>query len=91
MIELKHDRIVQLTDEERQALVDVLYVVKDNWWLTELETRVLERLELGADDDEDEGEQPEQDAKTRQDSEEPAFRRHEVPSLESSLNGTLAA
>jgi len=40
-----------LTPEERKALVVVLYVVRDNWWLTETEQRLLDRLEAGLQED----------------------------------------
>jgi hypothetical protein len=33
-----------LSGEERDALIRVLYVVKDNWWLDEREEDVLRRL-----------------------------------------------
>jgi hypothetical protein len=36
-----------LTREERLALVRILRVVEDNWWLDEVEGALLERLELG--------------------------------------------
>jgi len=36
-----------LTPEERKALVVVLYVVRDNWWLTDTEQGLLDRLEAG--------------------------------------------
>ncbi len=35
-----------LTADERAALVRVLRVVGDNWWLDELEGALLARLEL---------------------------------------------
>ena len=35
-----------LTAEERAALLRVLRVVVDNWWLDELEGALLARLEL---------------------------------------------
>lgn len=35
-----------LTAEERAALMRVLRVVEDNWWLDELEGALLARLEL---------------------------------------------
>jgi hypothetical protein len=34
-----------LTPEERAALLRVIRVVEDNWWLDEIERMVLERLE----------------------------------------------
>jgi len=34
-----------LTPEERAALLRVIRVVEDNWWLDEIERRVLERVE----------------------------------------------
>jgi hypothetical protein len=37
---------LRLTEPEREALVAILYVVKDNWWLTDVEERLLQRLEL---------------------------------------------
>lgn len=37
--------VLLLTAEERAALVRVLRVVGDNWWLDETEREVLERLE----------------------------------------------
>ncbi len=37
-----------LSSEERLALVRILRVVEDNWWLDELEHALLERL-LGSD------------------------------------------
>jgi len=33
-----------LSAAEREALIKALYVVKDNWWLTDVEARVLARL-----------------------------------------------
>ena len=36
---------LRLTAEERAALVRVLRVVEDEWWLNEVEQRLLERLE----------------------------------------------
>jgi hypothetical protein len=39
-------RSLRLTTEEVEALLAALYVVKDNWWLTPAEERVLRRLEL---------------------------------------------
>jgi hypothetical protein len=33
-----------LSAEDREALIRVLYVVKDNWWLDEQEEDVLQRL-----------------------------------------------
>jgi hypothetical protein len=41
-----HTRSLRLTGDELDALVAALYVVKDNWWLTEVEERLLHRLEL---------------------------------------------
>jgi hypothetical protein len=35
-----------LTKEERAALVRILRVVEDEWWLDEVERSLLERLEL---------------------------------------------
>lgn len=40
--------IFLLTDEEVLALVRVLRVVQDNWWLDDVEGALLERLD-GAD------------------------------------------
>jgi hypothetical protein len=37
--------VVLLTAEERAALLRVLRVVEDNWWLDEVEQTLLERLE----------------------------------------------
>jgi hypothetical protein len=34
-----------LTAEERAALLRVIRVVEDNWWLDEVERNVLERIE----------------------------------------------
>ncbi len=34
-----------LTGEERLALLRILRVVEDNWWLDEVERALLERLE----------------------------------------------
>ena len=34
-----------LTPEERAALLRVIRVVEDNWWLDEIERTVLERVE----------------------------------------------
>ncbi len=33
-----------LSEEEREALLRVLYVVKDNFWLDDVEEAMLERL-----------------------------------------------
>jgi hypothetical protein len=38
--------VLLLTAEERAALLLVLRVVEDNWWLDELEGALLARLEL---------------------------------------------
>ena len=38
--------VLLLTAEERAALMRVLRVVEDNWWLDELEGALLSRLEL---------------------------------------------
>lgn len=37
-----------LTDEEREALLRVFYVVKDNFWLDKAEESILERLREAA-------------------------------------------
>jgi hypothetical protein len=37
-----------LTGEERLALIRILRVVEDNWWLDEVERALLERLEGSA-------------------------------------------
>jgi hypothetical protein len=37
--------VLLLTAEERAALVRILLVVADNWWLDELERDLLMRLE----------------------------------------------
>jgi hypothetical protein len=37
--------VLLLTAAERAALVRVLRVVADNWWLDEIEREVLDRLE----------------------------------------------
>ena len=37
--------VLLLTPEERAALLRVIRVVEDNWWLDEVERAVLERLE----------------------------------------------
>jgi hypothetical protein len=37
--------VLLLTAEERAALLRVIRVVEDNWWLDEVERDVLERLE----------------------------------------------
>jgi hypothetical protein len=37
--------VLFLTAEERAALLRVIRVVEDNWWLNEVERDVLERLE----------------------------------------------
>jgi len=42
--------VLLLTAEERAALVRVLRVVEDNWWLDAVESAVLRRLELSADE-----------------------------------------
>jgi hypothetical protein len=83
--------MIRLTSEEQQALVAVLYVVKDNWWLTDLEEHVLRRLELGVDHDDDEREGAEEDAATREQRQEPAFGRLELAAVESGVDGPLAA
>jgi hypothetical protein len=40
--------VLLLTAEERAALLRVIRVVEDNWWLDEVERSVLERLESPA-------------------------------------------
>jgi Trp operon repressor len=40
--------VLFLTAEERAALLRVIRVVEDNWWLDEVEREVLERLEAPA-------------------------------------------
>ena len=42
--------VLLLTAEERAALVRVLRVVEDNWWLDPVEGAVLRRLELSVDE-----------------------------------------
>jgi hypothetical protein len=42
--------VLVLTAEERAALLRVIRVVEDNWWLDEVERAVLERLESPAAD-----------------------------------------
>jgi len=42
--------VLLLTAEERAALVRVLRVVEDNWWLDAVESAVLRRLELSVDE-----------------------------------------
>jgi len=42
--------VLLLTAEERAALVRVLRVVEDNWWLDAVEGAVLRRLELSVDE-----------------------------------------
>ena len=37
--------LLRLTAEEQAALVRILRVVEDNWWLDELERDLLQRLE----------------------------------------------
>jgi hypothetical protein len=37
--------VLLLTAEERAALLRVIRVVEDNWWLDEVERDVLERIE----------------------------------------------
>jgi hypothetical protein len=37
--------VLLLTGEEQLALVRVLRVVEDNWWLDEVERSLLERLD----------------------------------------------
>ncbi|HEY1376546.1 MAG TPA: hypothetical protein VGF55_07115 [Gemmataceae bacterium] len=37
--------LLLLTPEERAALLRVIRVVEDNWWLDEIERGVLQRLE----------------------------------------------
>jgi hypothetical protein len=37
--------VLLLTAEERTALLRVIHVVEDNWWLDEVERDVLERIE----------------------------------------------
>ena len=39
------DFVFPLTGQERLALVRILRVVEDNWWLDEVEGALLERLE----------------------------------------------
>jgi hypothetical protein len=46
MSKRKQIRSLRLTVAELEALLAALYVVKDNWWLTDVEERLLERLEL---------------------------------------------
>ena len=48
---LEAERLVALVlgESEREALVRVLYVVKDNFWLDDVEQSVLDRL-LGRGD-----------------------------------------
>jgi hypothetical protein len=41
--------LLLLTAEERAALLRVMRVVEDNWWLDDLERSVLERLEETAE------------------------------------------
>jgi hypothetical protein len=38
--------LLELTESEVRALVRVLYVVKDNWWLDDVEESMLRRLLL---------------------------------------------
>ena len=38
--------VLLLTLEEREALVQILRVVEDEWWLDDLEHALLARLEL---------------------------------------------
>jgi hypothetical protein len=40
--------VLRLTAEEQAALVRILRVVEDNWWLDELERDLLQRLEPSA-------------------------------------------
>jgi hypothetical protein len=42
--------VLLLTAEERAALLRVLRVVQDNWWLDAVESAVLRRLEVSADE-----------------------------------------
>jgi hypothetical protein len=42
--------VLLLTAEERAALLRVLRVVQDNWWLDAIESAVLRRIELSADE-----------------------------------------
>jgi hypothetical protein len=42
--------VLLLTAEERAALLRVLRVVEDNWWLDAVESAVLRRLELSVDE-----------------------------------------
>ncbi len=42
--------VLLLTAEERAALLRVIRVVEDNWWLDEVEREVLDRLESPADE-----------------------------------------
>jgi hypothetical protein len=37
--------VFRLTGEERAALVRILQVVEDEWWLDDLERSLLERLQ----------------------------------------------
>jgi len=40
--------VLFLTAEQRAALLRVIRVVEDNWWLDEVEREVLERIECPA-------------------------------------------
>jgi Trp operon repressor len=40
--------LLLLTQEERTALLRVIHVVEDNWWLDDVEREVLERIEFPA-------------------------------------------
>jgi hypothetical protein len=42
--------VLLLTAEEHAALLRVLRVVEDNWWLDVVESAVLRRLEHSADE-----------------------------------------
>jgi hypothetical protein len=81
----------RLTDEEHAALVTVLYVVKDNWWLTDVEERVLSRLELRVEDDEHEREHAERDPGRSENGHDVGFDWREHAGLERPLHGSFAA
>jgi hypothetical protein len=38
--------VLLLSPEERAALLRVIHVVEDNWWLDDVEREVLERIEF---------------------------------------------
>jgi hypothetical protein len=40
--------VLLLSPEERTALLRVIHVVEDNWWLDDLERELLERIEFPA-------------------------------------------